>query len=276
MSHGTLAAALLAAAALAPAQPVPDCKVVPGWEQKGPARAYTADDLFEYMDGNAEGYLIYGFRKMNGLTCAKGEVEFLMDISEMVDADSAYGIFTANRDPKRPVESIGMAAQIQPRRATVVKDRYYVEVAANQEGDHTAELKAFATALEKRISGRTTLPDAISWFPREKQQSLRMVPESVLGLRLLKRGYMGQYDYGKAFLVRETSPEAAAAVMEKLRARFGNTHPAQVGDEAFQLSEKYLGRMCFFRKGQYLGGWANVAEGQDPLALAAALSSKVK
>ena len=248
MKHGKLAAVLLGAAAFAIAQPAPDCSIVPGWQQKGPERAYTADDLFEYMDGNSEGYLIYGFLKMKGVTCAKDGVEFLIDVSEMVDPDSAYGIFTANRDARRPLEPLGMAGQVLPRRATFVKDRYYVEIAANPEGDHAGPLKAFAAGMEKRISGRTTLPDALSWFPAEKQQSLRLIPESVLGLRLLKRGYMGQYDYGKAFLIRETSPEAAAAVLEKLRARFGDTQPAQVGDEAFQLSEKYLGRMCVFRK----------------------------
>jgi hypothetical protein len=275
MRYGRLAAVLLGAAALAVAQPAPDCKLAPGWAQKGEPRSYAADDLFDYMDGNSEGYLIYGFVKMNGVTCVKDGVEFLFDVSEMVDPDSAYGIFSANVDPRRPVQSIGMSAQIQPRRATLVKDKYYVEIAANPDGDHSGPLTAFMTGMDKRISGRATLPDALSWFPQEKRQSLRLVPESVLGLRLLRRGYMGLYDYGKAFLIKETSPEAAAAVMEKLRARFGDTLPAKVGDESFQVNEKYLGRMCFFRKGPYLGGWANVEEGNDPLALAGALASKV-
>jgi len=277
MRFGALAAAALAAASIAGAQPAPDCKLVPGWQQKGAARSYVADNLFEYMDGNAEGYLIYGFQKMNGVTCTRGDVELVIDISEMADADSAYGIFSANRDPRRPDEKIGMAGQIQPRRAMFVKGNYYVEIAANPEGDHTAALQAFSAALEKRVQGRTTLPDALSWFPHEKQQSLRLVPESVLGLRLLKRGYAAQYDYGKAFLVKEVSPDAAAGVMEKLKARLGGTQPAAVpgAQEAFQLTDKYLGRLCFFRKGAYLGGWANVAEGQDPLALSAALAAKL-
>ena len=29
-------------------------------------RAASADNLFEYMDGNAEGYLLYGFLNMQG------------------------------------------------------------------------------------------------------------------------------------------------------------------------------------------------------------------
>lgn len=271
-----LAVAALAAALLAWGQPAPDCKLVPGWAQKGEARSFTSEDLFEYMDGNSEGYLIYGFRNMKGVTCVKDGVEFILDVSEMADADASYGIFSANRDPKRPVEALGVGAEIGPRRGVMVKDRYYVEVAANQPGDHAAGIKAFLAAMEARIPGSTALPAALSWFPSEGRESLRLIPESVLGLRLLKRGYVGQYGHGKAFLVKEVSAEAAAAVMEKLRARFGDTQPAQVADEAFQLSERYLGRLCFFRKGPYIGGWANVAEGHEPAALAAALAANVR
>jgi len=57
---------------------------------------------------------------------------------------------------------------------------------------------------------------------------VRLVPESVLGLRLLKRGYIAQYAYGKAFIVAETSPETAAEVMRKLRARVGETAAVKI------------------------------------------------
>ena len=45
---------------------------MPGWTQQGAARSYIADNLFEYMDGNAEGYLLYGFQTMHGVTCEQG------------------------------------------------------------------------------------------------------------------------------------------------------------------------------------------------------------
>ena len=101
------------------------------------------------------------------------------------------------------------------------------------------------------------------------------MPESVLGIRLLKRGYVAQYDFGKAFVVEEESPASAAALMEKLRARFVGSTPAKVADEAFLATDKYLGRLCIFRKGRYVGGYGNVAEGQDGVALAAALAKRI-
>jgi hypothetical protein len=265
-------ALLLAVAAWAAG---PDCKLAPGWREQGPARSYAADNLFEYMDGNAEGYLIYGFTRMDGVTCVSGGDTILIDISEMADADSAYGIFTANRHPNFPLAPIGMAGQVQPRKAVFCKDRFYVEISASPEKDHSAALQLFAAALEKTIAGRTTLPAALAWFPEGKLKQLRLVPESVLGLRALKRGYAAEYEFGKAFVVTEESPEAAAAAMQKLRARIGQTDPATVADEAFQVADRYLGRLCFFRKGRYLGGYANVAGSQDPVALAAALAARL-
>jgi hypothetical protein len=272
---GLLACGLAAAADTAP---VPTCTLVPGWTQKGDARSYVGDNLFEYMDGNAEGYLIYGFVSMHGVSCVKGEVNLVIDISDFGTADQAYGMFTANRDTRQPEAKLGMGGQIVPRRAMFAKGQYYVEIAAGPEGDHTAVLKEWMAGFEKMVPGSTSTPVALTWFPAEKQQSLRLVPESVLGIRLLQRGYAAQYDFGKAFVVTEASAEAAGPIMQKLRARFaqtGETTAATVGDEAFQANDKYLGRLCFFRKGRYIGGYANVADGQDPVALSVALAAKL-
>jgi hypothetical protein len=212
---------------------------------------------------------------MRGVTCTKNGISLVIDISDFGDADSSYGFFSSNRDLRVPSAKIGMGGQIIPRRAIFAKDRYYVEIGVNQEGDHTATLTAWTAALEKLLPGSAAPPVALSWFPAEQQQSLRLVPESVLGIRALQRGYAGIYEYGKAFVVIEESPTAAGATLQKVRARFAGTSGAPVGDEAFQANDKYLGRLCFFRKGRYVAGWANVADGQSPEALAAALAGKL-
>ena len=268
--------AFLLCALGAKSAPAPDCHLVPGWEQKGPARSYNADTLFEYMDGNSEGYFVYGFVQMQGVTCVSGGDTILIDISEFADPESAYGMFAANRDQRRSVEAIGMAGQIGPRRAVFVKDKYYVELAAEPAKDHTPALQAFAAQLEKRVQGRTALPEALGWFPKEKlTDSARLVPQSVLGIRLLKRGYIAQYETGKAFVVAEASPEAAAGTMSKLRERIGQTQPLHLADEAFQGTDKYLNGMCVFRKGRFVAGYANLPPGADGKALASALAARI-
>jgi len=252
-----------------------NCSLVPGWEQAGALRHFTSDNLYEYMDGNAESYLAYGFTQMQGVTCKSGENILVIDISEMVDADAAYGIFSGNRDPGHPLEKIGMGGQILPRRGTFSKGNYYVEIAASPDLDHSSVITAFVTALQKLLGGRTTTPDALAWFPPDRLVSARMIPESVLGVRLLKRGYVAQYDQGKAFLALEASPQSAAAVMNKLRARYPSAQAAQVAEEALQLQDKYLGGVCFFRKGKYIGGYANLPDGATAAAASVALAARV-
>jgi hypothetical protein len=255
---------------------LPQCGAVAGWQQQGQNRAYTSDDLFEYMNGNSEGYFIYRFVGMKGITCQSGDSTIVIDMSEFEDPEYAYGMFTSTRDPRLPEEKIGTSGQVTPRRILFVKDKYYVELGANPEKDFTSELRAYATIIEKSISGQTTLPETLSWFPKENLNTARLVPESVLGLRLLKRGYVGQYDFGKGFMVEESSPEAAAQLMTKLRERFGQTTPVTIADEAFTTTDKYLNGMCVFRKGNYIGGFADLKAGRDGVAESAMLAANIK
>jgi Family of unknown function (DUF6599) len=262
-------------ASTASATGLADCHLVPGWGQEGAARTFGPDNFFEYLDGEAEGYLIYDFLQLENPACKSGSDTLVIDVSEMSDAEGAYGLFLARLDPRQPIARIGMGGQIQSRRAAFAKGKYYVELNAPTDTDRTSILQTFAVAIEKRISGRAVPPDAVGWFPADKLTSVRLIPESVLGIRLLERGYVAQYEMGKAFVVVEASPESAAAVMTKLRQRFDRTLPAQVADEAFEARDPYLGGLCFFRKGRYIAGLANLPEGTHPAELAARLAARL-
>jgi len=266
---------VLAVACGARAAEVADCHLVAGWEQRGATRHYTPDNLFEYLDGSAEGYILYGLVEMQGLTCRSKGGSITFDVFEMNDADSAYGVFTSNLDPQMPIERIGMGGQVLPRRALFSKGKYYVELAANPTKGGTAALRAFATGAEKRITGRTTPPAALSWFPTAKLASVRLIPESVLGLRLLKRGFVAHYEQGQAFVVMEASPASAAAVFSQLRQRFAEAAPAHLADESFQADDQYLGGLCMFRKGRYIGGFANTPDAKAATAQAASLAEHI-
>ena len=269
---------LFFAGVTAQAQDYLDCKLAPGWEQTGPKRQYVADNLYDYKDGGADGYLIFGFVGMQGIDCKSGGDTLTIDVSEMSDADSAYGIFATNIDPKLPMVKIGMGGQVQAKSASFAKGKYYVEIvetAAGPESDHSAVLRALAAKIEERLEGRSSPPEALEWFAKDNLDSARLVPESVLGLRQLKRGYVAKYKQGQAFIVVEASPESAAEVMKKLRERFDGAAAAKVGDEAFQAKTQYLGGICIFRKGRTLAGYANLPDPQQAASLAAQLAARI-
>jgi hypothetical protein len=253
----------------------PDCAAAPGTKQLGPKREVNVETLFEYMNGNSEGYFLYGFKSMAGITCEKGPAKLIFDVSEFADFESAYGMFTGNIDPRLPLDAIGAGGQVTPRKGVFVKDKYYVEIAAEPEGEHAAAIREALVNFEKTLPGRTKPPEQIAWFPKDGLQpgSPRLIPQSVLGMKMLKRGYLAMYDNGKAVVVPESSPEAASALLKRLRERIAPESEVKVGDEAYTAQDRYLGRVVFFRKGLYLAGFTNVKDGADAAALAAKLAA---
>ncbi len=256
----------------------PDCSILKGSKQDGKLRDFDAETLYEYMDGNSEGYFLYGFSKMHGITCKAGDVTYIVDLSEFKSPELAYGMFTGNLDPRVPVEKIGAGGQVVDRKVIFVKGQWFAEIAAEPEGKHGTELRAAAQAWAAKLTGSTEPPAQLSWFPKEDLQpgSPRLVPQSVLGMRMLKRGYLAQYTQGKAVVVQEENPAAAQALFGKLKERFSPNAAATIGDEAFTAEDRYLGRVCFFRKGARIGGWTNVPAGQDPADVAGKLAAEIQ
>ncbi len=278
MKHAALLLALAFAASAAGAQEFLDCHSVPGWEQAGAKRQYDSGNLYEYKDGGAEGYLIFGFVRMSTMDCKSGANMLTIDVSEMAGAEAAYGIFAANLDPTQPTTQIGMGGQIQAQSASFAKGKYYVEIveiAADPAANDSATMRAFAGAMEIRLQGSVDPPVQVLWFPPGNVAPIRMVPESVLGLRELKRGYVTSYPTGQAFIVLEDTPDSAALVLKALRARFPGATPAPVGDEAFQAHAQYLGGLCILRKGRVLAGYVNLPTPQEAAKQAAALAARI-
>jgi hypothetical protein len=209
------------------------------------------------MNGNAEGYFLYGFEQMDGVTCTSGDQTVHIDFFRMESPELAYGIFTANRHPRHPVVELGMAGQIMPRRATFAKGAYYVELAANS--DAPDELATLAKALEPTVPGTGDPPVQPGWFPPDglDPESVRLVPQSLMGLRIFERGYIGSYDDGRAFLVEAASAEEAKALMEKFAADLADSQPLELGDEAVEGVHRYIKHTLLARKGARLVGFSS-------------------
>ncbi len=272
-----LLSALLASGSAA-AQSVLDCHLTPGWEQSGVIRQYDSGNLFEYKDGGAEGYFIFGFVRMSTVECKSGANTLTIDLSEMTDADAAYGLFAANLDPTSPISQIGMGGQVQAQSATFAKGNFYVEiveVSSDANADDSSTLRSMASTLEVHLPGRVTPPAQLRWFPPGNVAPVRMVPESVLGLRELKRGYVAKFQAGQAFIVLEATPESASHVLQSLHLHFPGAVPALVGDEAWIVNAPYLGGICIFRKGRVLAGYVNLPTPQQAATLAAALAGRI-
>jgi len=67
---------------------------------------YSGKALFGYIDGGAELYLEYGFKKLGRQQVRSSKEEIVVEIYQMAGANEAYGIFSVQRFKCVPVDSL--------------------------------------------------------------------------------------------------------------------------------------------------------------------------
>ena len=147
-------------------------------------------------------------------------------------------MFAANRDPKEPIARIGMGGQLLPQSLLFAKGRTFVEIVetdGSAAGNQRAALQAFAAKIAPLLEGREAPPEALQWFPPEHQTSIALVPESVLGLVALKRGFVAEDPSRDRPLLswRSRPRPARLGGREAFRERFAGVAPVPIADEAF-------------------------------------------
>ena len=140
------------------------------------------------------------------------------------DADSAWGMFAANRDPKETIAQIGMGGQLLPQSLYFAKGRFFVEIVetdGDAAGNQTVALRAFAAALVPRLKGRR----------RRRRRSDGSRPSIRLRYAWFRRacsacacssaGLWPGTSRGRPSFYVEDSPDSAIETMKKLREHFG-------------------------------------------------------
>ena len=82
---------------------LPVSGLLPGWALEGPIKKYTGEDLFEYINGEAELYVQFGFKILTaGLYLKDGndKLGIAADVYEMGSALEAFGIYANYRKPE--------------------------------------------------------------------------------------------------------------------------------------------------------------------------------
>lgn len=183
-----LALAFLAAAPSAGAPLKLEARDLPGWEI-GAAESYDAKGLYGYINGGAEIYLEYGFRRVLGQRAARERHELQCDIYEMTNAEAAFGMFSTLRG--RCASTLPGTAWhcVTPEQILFAKGKYLVSIVPYDRSSETrdAAMKA-ARALAGRIREaeyRTPKPFGSAPFTTS-QKTLRflrgpLAVQSVLG-----------------------------------------------------------------------------------------------
>jgi hypothetical protein len=146
-----LALVLIAMTAAMASSPAPPAGLLPesaaGWRLAETA-SFDRTDLFSYIDGGAEVYLAYAFRRVwVGTYRAAGRPSIAVELYDMATSDDAYGVLSV--DPTGERIAIGSQARYGAGLLRFCKGRWFVRALADEENPQT---RAAVTTLGKQVA----------------------------------------------------------------------------------------------------------------------------
>ena len=246
-----------------------------GWVMDGKVATYTPEDLYKYIDGEAELYMPYGFRKAATVMYVKPgskDIGIVANIFELGSLPDAFGIYSNYRSPTLEQIKVGAEGFLDESQLMFYQNRYFVQIEAS--GAITQEGSLFQSCAEA-ISHN--LPDGkekpreleILKIPGAVPLTERYYADGLLGHGFFGKGFTEEVMIGearvKAILILGGSDEAAARVFTEYGKYLKESKATpqisnEEGDTVLHVIDPLYKGVVLHRSGQYVVGVVGLKE----------------
>ena len=195
-----------------------------GWTVQADTAVYGPDDLWEYIDGAADLFVIYGFERLQCATyrTPSGE-EVRAELYRHAGVSDAYGMYSQERSPDNAAVEVGNEGCADAGMMIVVFGRWYLKLSSPPAVGRD-DLLLLARSFDVVLGSPRGLPPEFAALPSGGRipRSEQYIASDFLGYGFLSRVYLARYGSGEgaqAFLIRTASADAA----ERIRASFVRT-----------------------------------------------------
>jgi hypothetical protein len=187
---------------------------------------FDPENLWRYINGQAEMYLDYGFKLLvtSNYTFMDSSSSMTIEIYQMQSPNHAFGIYAAERSPNDNFINMGVQGYLDENVLNFWKGLYYVKLSSSQTTSDTKKtLMQLASVIADKIIGTYSEPELFTYFPEKNKarMSERFVPNNFLAQPFLKNGYRVGYKNGRSryqvFLVKNDSHKQAEEAFGKYR-----------------------------------------------------------
>ena len=198
---------------------------VAGWTHTGDVRIYTADNLWEYIDGAAVLFVEYGVRTCMTADMSAADVSATVDLYDMGSPLRAVGVFLREAaGGGTNLAGTTIAALSPPYQALMVKGSTYVKVNVFEGELTNSESRQLLQGLAAALSGEAVMPLELSLLPEAEkvEGSEGYQPGSFLGLTELTDCIYADYQGSDSAIYQGfvVLPSAAPEVWDALTDRW--------------------------------------------------------
>ncbi len=193
------------------------------WRIEGKPSVYTRENLYKYIDGEAELYMPYGFKKAATAMYAKPgsrDAGIVVNIFEMASLLDAFGIYGNYRSPSADQVKAGTEGFGDESQVMFYQDRYFVQIQASGSiGNAPMLFLDCASAVGKNLPADRRKPAELGLLqvPGLVPRSEKYYPEGLLGYGFFGRGLTAEVEYKgqrvKAVVALAGSEQAAKKIM---------------------------------------------------------------
>ncbi len=145
------------------------------WKVSTKDQIYDRENLYDYINGGAELYLSYGFKKAISRTYSmRGQPDIVVDIFDMGTSHNTFGVFSHSREIID--DTFGQGSQYTHGLLLFWKDHFFVSILTSLE---TVESKKavfnIARKIETAIKKKGPLPEILALLPHQSlvRESIR-------------------------------------------------------------------------------------------------------
>jgi hypothetical protein len=237
---------------------------VPGWAFSKAPRAFNPDNLFELIDGAADGFVAYGVQQMvtADYTQAGTGYQAVIEAYQMKDPLNAFGKYSEERSPDSQFLEVGNEGYSGGTSVNFWAGQFYVKVTTFEDKEPIRqEILKLAKAVAGKVSTPGAAPAELAWFPKENQvpHTAKYIPKDVLAQSYLANGFEAKYKGGaKDHKVVVIGADDAAAARESLtryrqsveKSGKGVKTIAAPGEGGFVGRDSFYGNVVAVRSGK--------------------------
>ncbi len=247
---------------------------VEGWQVEVGENVYTPETLWDLINGSADAYLSYDFRKLYTAEYKNNEGHTIKVYAfKHGSPTNAFGIYSQERNTDYEFLDIGSQGFSSAGALYFIKGQFYMQLSTNDKPVYD-KLEPLARTIESSIKGRTELPEPLSILPEEEKvkNSEKYIKSDFLGYSFLHSAFIADYQTNdKSFQVFIMAPGNEEETNNILNALLDHLeYPKnERNKQTFRVEDRYIGKMLLYKKGKYLCGIKNADEttGQEYLEI---------
>ncbi len=259
-----------------------------GWAAPEGIKTYTPENLFNYIDGEADLYMPYGFKEARVAAyerAAEPSMRINADVYQMGSALDAFGVYSNYRSSTQQPVAVGAEGFASEQQLMFYQGEYFVRLyAATADASAQDALQQCAKAISMRLPKAARPPELdMLQVDGVTPGTERYLAKSVLGYAFFPRGMTADARVGEAdarvFVVLYADAAAAKAGLDAYRA-YLREKKLPLGTDADQAEGRAVTRDPLYKglvvqqAGACLVGIAGLAEPDAGMPLVTQIAAR--